>query len=212
MALKIIGAGFGRTGTKSLKLALEQLGFGPCHHMEEVMTDPAQLPHWQAAVAGEPVDWDAAFAGYNSAVDWPAAHFWRPIADHFEDAKVILTLRDASTWWESFARTIMAALSKPLAEISDPHFLAINKMVLVMLGTQAFGSTFDDKDAAIAAYGKHVEDVKAAFPAERLLQLDITDGWQPLCAFLDVAVPDAPFPRANSSREFWDDDIREALK
>jgi len=82
MALKIIGAGFGRTGTKSLKLALEQLGFGPCHHMEEVMTDPAQLPHWQAAVAGEPVDWDAAFAGYNSAVDWPAVrrHGRSPIA------------------------------------------------------------------------------------------------------------------------------------
>ena len=212
MTLKIIGAGFGRTGTKSLKLALEQLGFGPCHHMEEVMTDPAQLPHWRAAVAGEPVDWDAAFTGYNSAVDWPAAHFWRQLADHFEDARLILTLRDAGSWWESFARTILMALSKPPEDIGDPHLLAINKMVLVMLGTQAFGSTFDDQDAAVAAYDKHVEDVKAAFPAERLLQLDITAGWEPLCDFLNLPVPDAPFPRANSSGEFWDDDIREALK
>lgn len=212
MALKIIGAGFGRTGTKSLKLALEQLGFGPCHHMEEVMTNPAQLPHWQAAVAGEPVDWDAALAGYNSAVDWPAAHFWRQLAGHFEDAKVILTLRDASGWWESFARTILMALSKPANEIGDPHLLSINHMVHEMIGTQAFGSTYDDRDAALKAYDKHVEDVKAAFPPERLLQLDITDGWQPLCDFLELPVPDAPFPRANSSTEFWDDDIREALK
>ena len=212
MTLKIIGAGFGRTGTKSLKLALEQLGFGPCHHMEEVMTDHAQLPHWQAAVAGEPVDWDAAFAGYNSAVDWPSAHFWRQLAGHFEGAKLILTLRDADGWWESFAKTIKMALSKPTDEIGDPHFLSINKMAHEMIGTQAFGSTYDDRGAAIAAYDKHVEDVKAAFPAERLLQLDITDGWQPLCEFLGLPVPDTPFPRANSSREFWDDDIRAELK
>ena len=212
MGLSIIGLGFGRTGTKSLKLALEQLGYGPCHHMEEVMTDPGQLPHWQAAVAGKPVDWDAAFAGYNSAVDWPAAHFWRELAAHFQDARLILTLRDAGDWWDSYERTIMVALSKPLEEIGDPHLVGINQMVHEMLGQQAFGSTYDDKDAAIAAYNTHVENVKAAFPADRLLQFDVTDGWAPLCAFLDKPVPDEPFPRANSSREFWDDDIREELK
>ena len=212
MGLKIIGAGFGRTGTKSLKLALEQLGFGPCHHMEEVMSNPKQVPLWQAAINGEAVDWDAAFAGYNSAVDWPAAHFWRQLADHYKDAQLILTLRDADGWWDSYARTIMVAVSKPLEEIGDPHMANIIRMVSEMLGPQAFGSTYDDRDAAIAAYNKHVEAVQTAFPAERLLQLDVTDGWGPLCAFLDVAVPDIPFPRENSSREFWDDDIRAELK
>ena len=125
---------------------------------------------------------------------------------------MILTLRDADGWWDSYARTILVAVSKPLEEIGDPHMANIIRMVSKMLGPQAFGSTYDDKDAAIAAYNTHVENVKAAFPAERLLQLDVTDGWGPLCAFFDVAVPDSPFPRENSSREFWDDDIRAELK
>ena len=212
MGLKIIGAGFGRTGTKSLKLALEQLGFGPCHHMEEVMSNPTQVPLWQAAIAGEAVDWDAAFAGYNSAVDWPAAHFVAELADHYKDAKLILTLRGADGWWDSYARTIMATLSKPHEEIGDPHMLNIVRLATAIVGRSAFGSSYDDKDAAIVAYNKHVEKVQAAFPVERLLQLDVTDGWGPLCTFLDMPVPDDPFPRCNSSQEFWDDDIRAGLK
>lgn len=212
MTLEIIGAGFGRTGTKSLKLALEQLGLGPCHHMEEVMSDPDQVPHWQRAIAGEPVDWDAAFAGYQSAVDWPSVHFLKPIAEHYPDARLILTLRDAGSWWDSYARTIMASLQKPRDEIGDPHILGVVRMVTEMLGPQCFGAGFDDRDAAIAAYNSHVEMVRDTYAPERLLQLDVTGGWEPLCAFLKLPVPDTPFPRANSSQEFWDDDIRAELK
>jgi hypothetical protein len=139
-------------------------------------------------------------------------HFLSAIAEHYPDAKLILTLRDASSWWDSYARTIMASLKKPESEISDPNILSIVRMVTEMLGPQAFGASFDDQGATIAAYNTHVDLVRHTYPVERLLQLDITDGWEPLCSFLDVPVPDAPFPKANSSREFWDDDTRAELK
>jgi Sulfotransferase domain len=93
MALRVIGAGFGRTGTHSLKLALEQLGFAPCHHMYEVRAHPEQLAFWQAAARGELPDWDEVFAGFAAQVDWPGARFWRELAEHFPHAKVILSVR-----------------------------------------------------------------------------------------------------------------------
>ncbi|NQV56055.1 MAG: sulfotransferase family protein [Rhodospirillales bacterium] len=212
MALSILGAGFGRTGTKSLKLALEQLGFGPCHHMEEVLADPKQLAYWQAAAVGEAVDWNEVLSGYNSAVDWPAARYWRELAAFYGNAKIILTTRPEDDWWDSYARTIMASLAKPRAEILDAHILGCVELANELVAKQTFGASYDDRSAGIKAYRKHVEDVKASIPAERLLLLDITEGWEPLCRFLEIPIPEGPFPRANSSTEFWDDDIRQELK
>jgi hypothetical protein len=120
MPLSVVGAGFGRTGTLSLKLALERLGLGPCHHMEEVLKHPGQLRHWQDAVAGRPVDWGKALAGYRSVVDWPAAHFWRELAAAYPRAKVVLTVRPEAAWWASFSRTILP-LMQSHGEIPDPH-------------------------------------------------------------------------------------------
>jgi hypothetical protein len=94
MTLKVIGAGFGRTGTSSLKQALEDLGFGPCHHMTEVIAHPQQVPVWEAAMNGEPVEWEDVFHAYQSAVDWPSAAFYEPLMERYPDARVILTVRD----------------------------------------------------------------------------------------------------------------------
>jgi len=203
MTLSVIGAGFGRTGTLSLKTALEQLGHGPCHHMEELLGNPAQLPHWQAAAAGEPVDWDAVLAGYGSVVDWPGAHFWRELADAYPNAKVILTVRHAERWWESFARTI-----KPLIEmrdrISDPHVRGVLAMSDEIVRQQILGGTLDDRAGALVAFSAHIDEVCDALPSERLLLFDVADGWPPLCDFLAAPLPDAPFPRSNSVDEFWE--------
>ena len=111
MALEIIGPGFGRTGTHSLKIALEHLGFGPCHHMFEVRDHPEQLPAWEAVARGEPVDWDEVFRGYRAQVDWPGARVWRELARHWPEAKVILTVRDPDEWFDSVQATIAPFLA-----------------------------------------------------------------------------------------------------
>lgn len=204
MGLSVIGAGFGRTGTLSLKVALEQLGLGPCHHMDEVFGVPGQLAHWQAAAAGGTVDWDAVYAGYNATVDWPGAHFWRELADHYPDAKVILTMRSTESWWESYAKTIMIFLRDILPEVADEHVRGVGSMGLQLIVERAFAGSFDDKKVATAAYDKHVAQVTSAFSDDRLLQFDVRNGWAPLCTFLDRPIPDGEFPRTNSPEEFWE--------
>src|SRR5262249_34691649 len=98
MPLKVIGAGLPRTGTNSLQIALEQLGFGPCHHMYELLADPSQWPSWLRVYDGEHVDWEELYRGYNSAVDAPSAFLWRELAAAYPDAKVILTVRSPEDW------------------------------------------------------------------------------------------------------------------
>lgn len=202
MALSVIGAGFGRTGTMSLKMALEQLGLGPCHHMEEVFQNPGQLPHWQAAAAGDSVDWDVVLDGYVSAVDWPSAHYWRQIADRYPAAKVVLSARPAEKWWESYSRTIRKILAGR-ASIEDPYVRDIAEMANSIITEQTFGGASAGKEACIAAYRKRVDDVVSAVPADRLLVFDVTEGWEPLCGFLGRSVPAGDFPRSNSVEEFW---------
>lgn len=203
MDLAVIGSGFGRTGTMSLKNALERLGFGPCHHMEEVFGNPAQVPHWQAVAAGRPVDWNQVFAGYRSQVDWPGAHVWRELAAACPAAKVLHSVRPEDSWWNSFSKTIGRFLAIYPTLALPPHVRAMSDAAMDMIGRQTFGGRFDDRDTALAAYRKRAADVRAAIPPERLLVFDVAEGWEPLCRFLGVPVPDEPFPHKNSTEEFW---------
>lgn len=193
MALDVIGAGMGRTGTYSLKLALEKLGFGPCHHMAEVMHNPEQKALWRDAGKGVRQDWDVAYAGYRSACDWPTAYVWRDVAAHYRQAKVILTVRDPTDWYESMAGTIMQRTGAG----SDPESFGA-----AVIRNKVFGGRFSDRDHAIAVYHAHNAAVRAAVPPERLLVYRVTEGWQPLAAFLGVPVPPEAFPRTNSTAEF----------
>jgi hypothetical protein len=203
MSLAVIGPGFGRTGTMSLKHALEQLGFGPCHHMEEVFAHPEQVPHWQAVAAGRPVVWDDVFAGYRSQVDWPGAHAWRELAAAYPQSKVVLSVRPEAAWWTSFSGTIGVLLDTPDPPPLPPHMRAMLEATIEMIKVQTFGGAPSDRDGALAAYRRRTEDVRAAIPVERLLVFDVAGGWAPLCRFLDVPVPDVPFPRMNSTEQFW---------
>jgi len=200
MALQVIGSGFGRTGTMSLKRALEQLGFGPCHHMEEVLAHPEQVPHWQAVVAGRAVNWDEVFAGYRSQVDWPGAHVWRELAAAYPQAKVIHTLRPEEQWWKSFSNTIAALLTSSDPGPAPPHNRTMMEVAAQITGPRMLSG---DREAALTAYRQRTEQVRAAIPSERLLVFDVAAGWEPLCRFLGVPVPETPFPRANSTEEFW---------
>lgn len=201
MPLKVVGAGFGRTGTNSLKLALEQLGFGPCHHMFEVRDNPRQLPYWIAAVQGESVDWDEVFAEYNACVDWPSARFWREIADHFADARVLLSVRPAESWYRSIMSTIYKSLMLRKDDPPGPN-KDRRDMAYELLVNQTFNGRLDDKKYALKVYEAHIAEVQRTIAPERLLTFDVAEGWEPLCRFLEVPVPDAPFPRTNSTEEF----------
>lgn len=195
MSLKLIGAGYGRTGTLSLKVALEQIGFGPCYHMTEVMLAPESMAQWVRAADGEP-DWETIFKGFTSTVDFPGCTFWRELSQHYPDAKVLLSVRDAETWFESTQATIF---SEPA--IGMLSGVAPMKEFLSKVAWSNFGGKIHDKDFMIAAFKRHNAEVQRTIPKDRLLVYEASQGWEPLCKFLDVPVPDGPFPRINSREE-----------
>ena len=206
MALQIIGAGFGRTGTSSLKLALEHLGFGPCHHMHEVRDNPELLPPWQALVAGKPLAFEKAFAGYRSQVDWPGARVWREAAVYYPEAKVILTVRDPDAWFDSVQATIAPFLASR-GKNENAHANAIAEMGHKLIEVGVFDDSLSDREHAKRVFNAHVAEVKATIPASRLLTFDVVEGWGPLCDFLECPIPAISFPKLNSSKQFvenWD--------
>jgi hypothetical protein len=194
MALKIVGSGLGRTGTKSLQTALTILGFGPCHHMVEVFAHPESMALWIEAGAGRP-NWDAIFEGYQSMVDYPGAHFWRELAAYYPDAKVLHSVRDPDQWFDSTQATIFApgggaALREgPMAAFFD-----------IFMGPMR--EHLRDRAYMTEHFRRHTRDVQAEIAPERLLVYEIGQGWAPLCKFLGVPIPEAPYPSENSRAEF----------
>ncbi|RWM24534.1 sulfotransferase family protein [Mesorhizobium sp.] len=193
MSIRVMGTGFGRTGTDSMREALTMLGFGPCHHMYEVIRNEEQKRLWRALARGAAPDWDRLFAGYKSCVDWPSAHYWRELIEAYPQARVILTWRSPESWWESFAKTILPAIS----DSQDQESLGI-----ALIAKQVFGGRPHDRAHAIAVYEANVEAVLRSVPAERLLVHKLGDGWEPLCAHLGVPVPAEPYPNRNTTKEF----------
>lgn len=195
VALKIVGAGLGRTGTNSLQLALQQLLGGPCYHMVEVMADPdVRVQQWMHAMDGNP-DWDTIMDGYVASVDWPAAAFWRELAGEYPDALVLLSVR-ASTeeWFRSFSSTILQVMLRDAPNGDSP-------MPLRMLD-ERFTPDWRNPDACKAAYEQHNADVRATIPSDRLIEWQPGDGWAPICTKLGLAVPSGPFPHVNTTDDF----------
>jgi hypothetical protein len=195
MALAVIGAGLGRTATFSLKFALEHLGFGPCYHMSEVFAGARRnVPLWLDAIDGRP-DWDEIFEGFHSTTDYPACTFWRELAAHYPRAKVILTVRDPDSWFDSVSETIFSeAMQGSLA--GSPTGAMMQGVIF-----DAFGDRVRDRDFMTEWFVRRNREVIDALPPERLLVFAPKDGWEPLCAFLNVPVPREPFPRVNSRDE-----------
>jgi Sulfotransferase domain len=198
--MRIVGAGVGRTGTHSLKLALERLLGEPCYHMLEVFEHLDHVPTWQAAIRGERVDWESVLGGYAAIVDWPGAAVWRQLAERFPDAPILLsTRRDAATWLVSARATILNNGPENRLE-EDPSLPGFVPMLRDMFA--AFEPDWRDDDAAMAAYERHNAAVRREVPPERLVEWQPGDGWEPLCAALGVAEPDDDFPHVNSTAEF----------
>jgi hypothetical protein len=209
--VKVIGAGVGRTGTLSLKAALEQLGFGPCFHGRHVLDHRDRLPLWMAAASGEPVDLALLFDGYTSSMDWPGAAFWRQLVfDVYPDARVILTVRDPGSWYDSVARTIYPMFgSRTEARAAEARAVVPGLDVMTDFTRRLiwdgpfFGGRFEDRDHAIAVFRAHNAAVHREVPADRLLVCGADVGWTTLCAFLGVPVPDTPYPHLNDPAGFW---------
>jgi hypothetical protein len=195
MTLKVIGAGLGRTGTLSLKFALEHIGFGPCYHMVEFFAHlPQHLPLWLDAVDGKP-DWPAIFAGYASSVDYPGCTYWRELVAQWPEAKVILTVRDPDSWFESASTTVLSDRSRTvLANSPAKRFFDA-----VVHGD--FGERSGDRAFMTDYFHRWNDAVIAEVPADKLLVFQAKDGWGPLCEFLGVPVPSEPYPRVNSRED-----------
>ena len=194
MALKVVGSGLARTGTKSLQTALNMLGFGPCHHMVEVFAKPETMALWIEAAAGRP-DWEAIFADYHSMVDYPGAHYWRQLADYYPSAKVLHSERDPDKWFDSTQATIFepaSLVTRPESPMA-PFFQSFSG---------PFRADMHDRAYMTDYFRRHNEEVKRTIPPERLLVYEAGQGWEPLCQFLGVPVPNAPYPSENSRAEF----------
>ncbi len=207
MTLKVIGAGFGRTGTLSTYTALNQLEF-PCYHMFEVLENKANKHHlsfWRKVAntpRGTKHSWQEVLGNYVAAVDNPACCVWRELMQAYPDAKVLLTLhpRGADAWYESTIETIYFTENRwqfRVLALFTPFGRQMGEMSRKLIWQGNHKGTMEDRAAAIAHYNQHIEDVKSSVPADRLLVFTVDQGWEPLCKFLGVPVPATPFPNVN---------------
>ncbi|GAA4962252.1 sulfotransferase family protein [Nonomuraea thailandensis] len=198
-----------------MKAALELLGLGPCYHMSTVIAEPYRVRQWLDVGEGRSRDWDTLFDGFRSALDWPASAYWRELAAHYPEARVVLTVREPGRWYDSVSATIFRSAleqrARPplrrrmirwLVARRAPDFALYPRMARATFIDPVFGGRIDERDHVIEVFERHVAEVRAVIPAERLLVLEPGDGWEPLCAFLGVAVPDVPYPRVNERAAF----------
>jgi hypothetical protein len=215
----------GRCGTLSLKHALEELGYGPCYHMKEVMDRGDRIKAWKRVNYGAPANWDELYRGFRSTVDWPGCFYWKELVDHYPDAKIILGVRDPEKWADSMDQTMwrwplrrrnwFSRWNYAIFSVLNPTSLAVPRMLDPILDKTFDYRSFnqpDDREYAIKAFIKHSEDVKAYVPADRLLVYEISQGWEPLCEFLGVPVPQTPMPRMHESEVFKADIARRTRK
>ena len=200
--LQVVGPGFGRTGTLSMRTALERLGFDPCDHMVENEAHPERFALWDEALlrkdASEPIDWRPLLTGFRAIVDWPGAFFWRELVAAHPAAKVVLTVRDPDRWYDSIRSTIFA--------LTAAEWPAAGAGALDIIVRHTFDNRLEDRDHCQAVLARHIQSVRETIAPERLLVFEVKQGWEPLCEFLDVPVPAGePFPRVNDTSAFWKD-------
>lgn len=202
MTLEIIGAGFGRTGTNSLKIALELIGYNPCYHMNEVVQNPIHVKFWNDVALDIPMDWSQFFNLYKAAVDWPVAAFTKELYATFKNSKVILTVRDPESWYESTKNTIFVGMAnwEKIEHKATKNRLKMAKNIII---DGIFSGKYHDKSHCISVYQEHLTDIKKTIAQNDLLEFDVSDGWKPLCEFLNLEIPKVPFPYTNTRENFF---------
>ena len=192
MSLKIIGAGFPRTGTTTLKMSLELLGFEKAYHFKDLIADPGKLKHWQEIENTGHTDYGRLFDGYQASVDFPGYPYYKLLMKKYPNAKVILTLRDFDGWYESNYNTIWQ-----VEPINDCLEFMRNTYLI-----KQFNNKFDSREIAEKVFQAHNNEVIEFVPKKRLLVYEVKDGWEPLCSFLDRPIPEETFPHLNKKENF----------
>jgi hypothetical protein len=195
--VQIIGAGFGRTGTASLKQALELLGFDPCHHMTEVLKQPRTTVGWTAALNGDITALPPLLEGYKATLDFPGCLLWREMSELYPQAKVLLSVRDPKKWYDSARATILSVEPRAI----NPDIASLLQPFSEAMAARGFRRDLSEADT-IAVFNEHNESVRAAVDPEKLLVYEVTQGWEPLCEFLEADIPSTPFPRGNDTASF----------
>jgi predicted naringenin-chalcone synthase len=203
--LRVVGAGYARTGTLSLKAALELLGVEPCLH-------PMSAPEAEQVLAlaradAEPQEWEAALNEWHAALGWVGARHYRELIEAWPEALVLLSVRDPEDWYVSYASCMRATRELALAGggALDGDDAVASSALMMLDGVTLEGvlnGSYAERDEALKRYERHNEQVLETVPADRLLVYDVEEGWEPLCEFLGVEVPDVPFPHLNDRREF----------
>jgi len=211
--LKVIGAGFPRTGTTTLKKSLETLGYNKCYHMKELFMDPSRLKHWKSIDQTGTADWEALFDGFEACVDVPGYPYYKILMERYPEAKVILTLRPFDVWYKSASTTVRLAgpqtileklgmLSKMIFDSSLRQRVKAIQFFERIFWNDQFKGKFNDKNEAQKIYERHITEVKAHVPSDRLLVYDVSEGWEPLCTLLHLPIPKAEFPHLNKKEDF----------
>lgn len=195
--MRLIGAAFPRTGTMSVRRALAILGFGASYHMQEVFLNPSHADVWNRACDGAPPDWTHFLEDYSATLDGPACLFWREIAGAFPDASVLLLRRDPDAWYESMIETVYPTMMGKMGE-TDPALRMIRRVFL----DGFMEGRFEDRRFATRRFSQYCDEVIREMRPGKLLVYEVTEGWEPLCAFLGCEVPDLPFPARNTRLEF----------
>jgi hypothetical protein len=221
MTIKVIGAGFSRTGTGSMKAALEHLGYSECYHVFDLGVRPDHMQYWEAAADKEPVEWSKVFEGFQAVVDTPGFLFFKELLNYYPQAKVVLTIRDPNNWYDSARSTIYQKFSRAnlraklmlkfhafrKTKFQGTEMFRLRRRLFHFKAVQqgVFNWRFHDREYAIKVFEEHIETVKKAVPPEKLLIFQVKEGWEPLCEFLEVGVPvDDPFPHLHQREEMGD--------
>jgi len=197
--MKLIGAGFGRSGTMSIKAALEKIGYGPCYHMKIALWRPHHLRFYLRAWRGNNVDWKRFYRNYNAVVDWPTCSFYKDLMLEYPDALILLNVREPGDWYDSMFKTIWAI--QPAFPWWFPRSVRTIHNEIIWNGN--LKGNFEVREKGIEAYKDWIEEVKKTVPSQRLLVYNVEEGWKPLCDFLGVPVPEGePYPHINERKSF----------
>jgi len=214
MSLSVIGTGLSRTGTTTLRKVLEELGFSPCYNSTELFIRPRGIEFWEGLEQGEEVDFENFFSNYNGIIGFPGYIFHQQLKAEYPDARVILSYREPEEWYEDISKTVFESVSshvnKAYAEevrSFDPYLAdcieRIHALQLRILEENYFEGRFADKDYAVQRYVEWNEGIKDIYSEDELLVYQVTEGWEPVCKFLGVPVPEGKeFPHLNHPKTF----------
>jgi len=206
MALKVIGTGLPRTGTASLKGALQLLGYQQTYHMDNLLNNPSQVHYWVELFDTGSTDYDALFEGFAASTDFPGFFAYKALLKQYPDSKFILTTRDPDIWYESIKNTVYQAVTAFFQKDTPTDSMRRVEGVFQLLDRYLFGQffkgTFLDKEKTLSLVNAYLDEINAIIPADKMLIYEISEGWQPLCDFLELRVPEIEFPYKNKREDF----------